>query len=357
MIFTLTLADISGDTWSEEVTAAPKTLGRGESTEIRLDHASVSRQHCRFWRDDSHCFVEDCGSTNGTFVNGIKIKRERLSAGDTILIGRFELVLERKDRVQRTIELPKDSDLPLTPLDQRTEEQHLARIVHRRLNPARRISLPGMVCEVAYYPSGMLGGDCFDTLDLKNRRVLALFDPMTHGVKAAMHSTLLRAELQRWITLAAEPARCLQWINAELVQLGVVDLYVQAAVASWFPRTQTFVYATAGGQPPMILRDGKVLNRDEFAGGLPLGVRLGEQFQEKLRQLKVGDRVFLFTDGLSEIVTRPGSSPVIAENLATQLEEVGQSPLRDQMRHITAQADSLDPLDDILLVGCEIVAS
>ncbi|RPI77134.1 MAG: FHA domain-containing protein, partial [Planctomycetaceae bacterium] len=276
MIYLLTLADISGETWSEEIGESPRILGRGELTEIRLEHSSVSRQHCRFWREGNQCFVEDCGSTNGTFVNGIKVTREKLNAGDTILVGRFELVLERKEYVLRTIELPNEANPPLVELDQRTEEQHLARIVHRRLNPPRRISLPGMIVEVVYFPSGMLGGDSFETLELKNRRVLALFDPMTHGIKAALHSSLLRAELQRWVTLAAEPARCLQWMNAELVQLRVADLYVQAAIASWFPRTQTLVYATAGGHPPLILRDGRFVNRDAVAGGMPLGIRLGE---------------------------------------------------------------------------------
>ena len=48
---TVMLADISGDTWSEDITPAPKVLGRSETADIRLDHSSVSRQHCRFWFD------------------------------------------------------------------------------------------------------------------------------------------------------------------------------------------------------------------------------------------------------------------------------------------------------------------
>jgi hypothetical protein len=54
-----------------------------------------------------------------------------------------------------------------------------------------------------------------------------------------------------------------------------------AAVGAWFPRTHTLVYATAGEHPPLILHDGKVRNLGEAAGGLPLGVTVGEHYAEQ----------------------------------------------------------------------------
>jgi len=105
MICMLTLSDISGETWSEDIVASEKILGRAESVDIRLDHSSISRHHCRFWMEDDTCFVADCGSTNGTFVNGLKVEKEKLNPGDTIVVGRFELVVEEKDRVQPTLDL------------------------------------------------------------------------------------------------------------------------------------------------------------------------------------------------------------------------------------------------------------
>ena len=119
MTFMLTLADISGDTWSEDIVETPKILGRAENADIRLDHTSVSRQHCRFWIEDKTTFVEDMESTNGTYVNGLKITREKLNAGDTVIVGRFELIVEDKDRVQMTIDLPDTPPSRVVLLDQR----------------------------------------------------------------------------------------------------------------------------------------------------------------------------------------------------------------------------------------------
>jgi serine phosphatase RsbU (regulator of sigma subunit) len=353
MTFMLTLADISGDTWSEDILETPKILGRVESAAIRLDHSSVSRQHCRFWMEDNACYVEDCGSTNGTYVNGLKITKEKLSAGDTIIVGRFELIVEDKDRVQMTIDLPDSPPSRVVLLDQRAEERHLAAVIHQRLTPTRRMSLPGLIVDVVYNPSGMLGGDCFESFELNNRWIMSLFDPMTHGVKAAMNSMLLRAELQRWVSLTAEPARCLQWINSELTLLGINDLYVSAAVAAWFPRTHTLVYAAAGEHPPMILRDGKVKNLGESAGGLPLGVLSGEHYTEHLVQLKPGDRVFFFTDGVGEVVGGENPTGLTAPDLALRLEQTADRLLPDQMQQVV-NLGKAPVLDDVLLVGCEV---
>lgn len=350
----LTLADISGETWSEDILASEKILGRAESAQIRLDHSSISRHHCRFWMENENCFVADCGSTNGTYVNGLKVSKEKLKPGDTIVVGRFELVVEEKDRVLATLDLPPDPPaLPACAVDPHNEERHLATVIHERLTPSQRISLPGMLVDVIYHPSGQLGGDCFECCELENRWILSLFDPMSHGVKAAIYSMLLRAELQRWVALTAEPARCLQWINSELTMLGINDLYVSATVATWFPRTQTLVYAAAGEHPPLIFHDGVVRNLGEAAGGMPLGVNVGEHYTEHLVQLKMHDRVFFFTDGVGDLVASDKPTGLTAPELAARLEQFGGDPLVDQMRKVL-NLTGKSVIDDVLLVGCEV---
>ena len=62
-------------------------IGRSSDLEMVLVEDMVSRRHARiFWEGDSLA-IEDFGSTNGTFVNGEKIKKSALKEGDRVLIG------------------------------------------------------------------------------------------------------------------------------------------------------------------------------------------------------------------------------------------------------------------------------
>lgn len=62
-------------------------IGRANDLDVVLVEDMVSRKHARIMLQGDALFIEDLGSTNGTFVNGEKIKRARLKEGDRVLIG------------------------------------------------------------------------------------------------------------------------------------------------------------------------------------------------------------------------------------------------------------------------------
>ncbi len=355
MALLLTLAGISADTWSVEVDSSPRVLGRAESAQIRLDHRSVSREHCRFWTEGGECCVEDCGSTNGTYVNGERIVRAKIVEGDRVLVGKFELVLGNSDHFRDTVDLPQASDSTIVTNDPVAEERRLAAAVHHRLTPTHRIGLPNLLVDVAYTPSGALAGDCFECFELQDRWILALFDPMNHGTSAALTVMLLRSELQRWIALTEQPGKCLEWINSELLALRINDLYIAATVAMWFPQTQLLLFATAGQQAPFLIRDKTIHHLGDVAGGYPLGVTEGEHYEERLWQLKPKDRVFFFTDGLCDAVRDTKASSPAIQRIAERLRDAGGESLPIQVQRIF-QDLSTDIRDDALIVGCEVVA-
>jgi two-component system cell cycle response regulator len=84
-------------------------LGRGAKADILLDEPSVSREHARVSRDgEGDYFIEDLGSTNGTFLAGRPVQRSRLKSGDRLQIGcehflRFALVDEDEEKLQRRL--------------------------------------------------------------------------------------------------------------------------------------------------------------------------------------------------------------------------------------------------------------
>jgi ABC transport system ATP-binding/permease protein len=72
-----------------------KTIGRAPSADFILDAALVSRLHCRVTASEPSLEVVDLDSTNGTFVNGERITRAVLKAGDRLTVGRVELRVSR----------------------------------------------------------------------------------------------------------------------------------------------------------------------------------------------------------------------------------------------------------------------
>jgi two-component system, cell cycle response regulator len=66
---------------------AETSIGRGAENQIVLDMDNVSRQHARVLNKKDGFYIEDLNSTNGTYVNDIEIKYERLRNGDLLKIG------------------------------------------------------------------------------------------------------------------------------------------------------------------------------------------------------------------------------------------------------------------------------
>src|SRR5450432_3343023 len=62
-------------------------IGRSSDLDMVLVEDMVSRKHARISMQGDQIWIEDLGSTNGTFVNGEKIKRTTLKEGDRVLIG------------------------------------------------------------------------------------------------------------------------------------------------------------------------------------------------------------------------------------------------------------------------------
>jgi len=70
---------------------AGATMGRSDNAEIRVDDAFASSAHARIFARGDFMYLEDMGSTNGTYLNGRQVKTaERLKVADVIRIGDSE---------------------------------------------------------------------------------------------------------------------------------------------------------------------------------------------------------------------------------------------------------------------------
>jgi DNA-binding NtrC family response regulator len=80
------------------------TVGSLEDNDIVLDDETVSRHHCRIVQEDSDYVVVDRSSTNGTFVNGVRIREAYLAPGQIIGVGNAQIRFQ-----------PVDEQIPVRP--------------------------------------------------------------------------------------------------------------------------------------------------------------------------------------------------------------------------------------------------
>ena len=78
----------------QDLPAEGLVLGRGETAGLRLDSPIVSLGHARLRAEGAGAVVEDLGSTNGTYVNGRRVTRHKIEAGDLVVVGPFRLEVE-----------------------------------------------------------------------------------------------------------------------------------------------------------------------------------------------------------------------------------------------------------------------
>jgi len=77
-------------------------VGRHSESDLQLAMPDVSRRHCRFVLAETGWRVIDLSSTNGTFVNGVRVDEADLHAGDRVRVGSF------------IFEMPADADCTTT---------------------------------------------------------------------------------------------------------------------------------------------------------------------------------------------------------------------------------------------------
>lgn len=73
------------------------TVGRSGEANIFLDDVTVSRKQAQLHLEDASLVIEDLGSTNGTYVNGVRTDHAELHPGDEVILGKYHLIVARGD--------------------------------------------------------------------------------------------------------------------------------------------------------------------------------------------------------------------------------------------------------------------
>lgn len=196
--------------------------------------------------------------------------------------------------------------------------------IQKSLLPAEKPKVPGLDVAVHYQTAKRAGGDYYDFFALPNDRLGVLIaDASGHGAPAAVLMAVAHSIAHTRPEHPLRPGEFLTYMNAHLTRRYTkpTGSFMTAFYAVFDPMNATLSYASAGHNPPRLLRcaDGfkLALNR---AQKLPLGIKADEVYLEQTVPLFPGDQVVFFTDGVIEAVNTDGDvfgSSRIDEELAT----------------------------------------
>ncbi|GAB4578174.1 MAG: hypothetical protein Fur0022_09080 [Anaerolineales bacterium] len=186
-------------------------------------------------------------------------------------------------------------------------EMELARNVQQNVLPRIFPQAPGFQFAAGYVPARFVGGDFYDVIDLGDGKFgLAIADVSDKGMPAALYMTLTRSLLRAEAYRQPSPRAVLERVNHLLMELGEPTMFVTVFYAVLDTTTRGLVYARAGHDRPLLVRGRALI---ELTGrGTPLGFLEAPYFHltEEACELEPGDRLVLFTDGITDILREDG---------------------------------------------------
>lgn len=177
-----------------------------------------------------------------------------------------------------------------------------ARRFQRLLLPKALPRVPGLQGEVHFEPSERLSGDFYDFYVLEGGRLGVLIaDVSGHGVSAALYTGMVKSEMQAVPARAGAPGELFEQIN-ESLRMAVSNRFVTALLVLVDPASRKLRYVSAG-HLSFLTSDGRAWE----STGPPLGMLPGSRYEVRDVDLGPGERLLLYTDGLSEAMNNEGA--------------------------------------------------
>lgn len=226
--------------------------------------------------------------------------------------------------------------------------------VHRRLLPRELPSLPGFTIAASSRSFDHIGGDYYDVLSMGDKVAICIGDVVGKGLPAALMMSNLQAAVKVTAAPWVAPSELCQRINELAFNNGAADKFISFFYAVLNVRTHKLTYCNCGHNPPILVRANATVERLE-KGGTLIGIRKEELFQESTLSLEPGDRLLLFTDGLSEAEDTEGrqySEERLAAEFSTQAMKSAQDALDGILQSVDVHCNSRFSDDATLVTLC-----
>ncbi|MGZ5967190.1 MAG: SpoIIE family protein phosphatase [Polyangiales bacterium] len=239
------------------------------------------------------------------------------------------------------------------------EELKIAGEIQARLLPMTPPKVEGWDLTGVSLPCLEVGGDYFDFINLPQRRDdrrqrigIAVGDVSGKGTGAALLISSVHAGLRAEANVGESVADVMRKLNRYLAEYAPSNKFVTLFYGALDPETGRLIYANAGHEPPIVIRKDGTVER-LTAGGIAIGIKDDETYEEGEAVLLPGDVFVCYSDGISESVNARGEQ--FGEARIIEVAQAARGMPAPRVRDRIEEALSFfvgatAPIDDMTLV-------
>jgi sigma-B regulation protein RsbU (phosphoserine phosphatase) len=268
-------------------------------------------------------------------------------------IQRARLVGDLRDKIDQL----EQAQAELASKERLERELELARQVQQSMLPRSFPLISGFRFAARNTPARQVGGDFYDVIPLDADHFgVAIADVSDKGLPAALYMALTRSLLRAEAPRQSSPVAVLSDVNQLLLELGDGSTFVTLFYGMVDRHTGRMLYSRAGHDRPLLLRKGAAQSLS--GDGTPLGI-LNDDFRLSQEEIDLlpGDRLVLYTDGLTDVAPSDGAlfglerlSALLQASANLPLDRMGDV-LFDRLMEYQAGAEQYD---DMTLLVMEV---
>jgi len=181
-----------------------------------------------------------------------------------------------------------------------------ARMIQVGFLPGDIPQMPGLRMGAVWRPVQAVGGDYYDVIKIDaNTVAVCIADVCGKGLPAAMLMSNLQAAARAYASEALGPGALCERVNRMMCVNTPSNNFISFFYAVMDTRRKKLTYCNAGHNPPILLRSGGCIQRLDRGGGI-LGVFADWQYKECEIAFDSGDRLLMYTDGITEAQNSEG---------------------------------------------------
>jgi serine phosphatase RsbU (regulator of sigma subunit) len=233
-----------------------------------------------------------------------------------------------------------------------------ARLVQQRFMTTVFPQGRGLTFAHRYRPSRQVGGDLFDIVPVNEHEIaLLMADVSGHGMPAALITSVAKVLFRTGVEQCHGPAAMVRWLNRQIAAYLATGEFLTVFVGWWNGKNRLFSYAGAGHPPALLVGpDAGEVERLHVGQGI-VGILPDSHFPEQTTELHPGQRLALYTDGITEAMNAQ-QELFGEERLADTFGRAANLPLQSMVEHVFEAVDGFlagaPQTDDQALLAMEV---